>query len=98
MRLPDVLKQRLWQDIDEIDEEKRMAFITTYEERGIEKGIEKGVLMGEAALLERQLTRRFGVLPDAVLAQLSDATREQLQCWGDRVLDAGSLAEVFRGH
>ena len=94
MRLPDVLKQRLWQDIDEIDEEKRMAFITTYEERGIEKGF----VPGEVALLERQLTRRFGDLPEEVRARLKAGSSEQLQLWGDRVLDASSLAEIFGGH
>jgi hypothetical protein len=94
MRLPDVLKQRLWQDIDQIDEEKRMAFITTYEERGIEKGF----VLGEVALLERQLTRRFGDLPEEVRARLKAGSSEQLQLWGDRVLDASSLAEIFGGH
>ena len=75
-----------------------MAFITTYEERGIEKGLEKGFALGEAALLERQLTRRFGALPEEVCALLKAGSREQLQLWGDRVLDAASLAEVFGGH
>ena len=94
MRLPYSLKQLRWQDIDEIDQEKRMAFITTYEERGIEKGF----VLGEVALLERLLTRRFGPLPEEVCALLKAGSREQLQVWGDRVLDASSLAEIFGGH
>jgi hypothetical protein len=71
-----------------------MAFITTYEERGIEKGF----VLGEVALLERQLTRRFGDLPEELRARLKAGSREQLQLWGDRVLDASGLAEIFGGH
>jgi hypothetical protein len=102
MRLPPHLKQRLWQDVDALDEEKRMAFVNTWEERGIQKGIaqgiEKGITLGEAALLERQLSRRFGPLPDDIRLHLCSATLDQLQTWGDRVLDAATLCEVFGGH
>jgi flagellar biosynthesis/type III secretory pathway protein FliH len=89
-----------------MDQEKRMAYVTTWEQRGIEKGIQAGIekgmeqgqLLGQAALLERQLTRRFGPLPDELRSRLAAGSREQLQTWGDRVLDATTLAEVFSGH
>jgi hypothetical protein len=102
MSLPPLLAQRLWQDIDAFDEEKRMPYVTSIERIGIAKGLEQGrlegQLVGQAALLERQLTRRFGPLPNEVRERLSAASREQLEVWGDRVLDAGALAEVFVGH
>jgi len=102
MRLPTTLQQRLWQDVDAMDEEKRMAYVTTWEQRGIEKGREQGLELGRAQgqveLLERQLVRRFGTLSEEARGELARATPEQLQTWGDRVLDAGSLAEVFVGH
>ena len=76
------------------------AWIREYEQKGLEKGIErgleKGLAQGEALLLQRQLARRFGPLPSDVIAQLGTATTEQLECWGDRVLDAASLEDVFR--
>ncbi|MFO7639714.1 MAG: DUF4351 domain-containing protein [Candidatus Competibacteraceae bacterium] len=59
-----------------------------YERKGIEKG--------EALLLQRQLVRRFGPLPSGVVTQLGSATTAQLERWGDRVLDAATLDEVFR--
>lgn len=59
-----------------------------YEQRGIEKG--------EALLLQRQLTRRFGTLPSDVVGRIAGATAAQLEQWGDRVLDAARLEEVFR--
>jgi hypothetical protein len=110
MRLPQALQQRLWQDVDAMDQEKRMAYVNTWEERGIEKGIEKGIqkglqqgigqgrAQGQAEILERLLTRRFGVLSDDIRSRLASAQTEQLERWADRVLDATTLAEIFGGH
>ncbi len=64
-------------------------------EKGIEKGIMKGIPVGEALLLRRQLTRRFGPVPGWVEAKLAGAEPAQLEAWGERVLDAPSLEGVF---
>ena len=58
---------------------------------------QKGISKGEALLLQRQLVRRFGALPSDVVGQIAAANAAQLELWGDRVLDAASLEEVFRG-
>ena len=55
----------------------------------------KGIEKGEALLLQRQLVRRFGALPNEIVSQIATATTSQLETWGDRVLDAASLDEVF---
>ncbi|MBK8639962.1 MAG: DUF4351 domain-containing protein [Chromatiaceae bacterium] len=47
-------------------------------------------------MLQRQLTRRFGPLPNEVTARISGATVEEIDLWVDRVLDARTLDEVFR--
>ncbi|MBP6735442.1 MAG: DUF4351 domain-containing protein, partial [Chromatiaceae bacterium] len=67
-------------------------------EQGIQKGESKGRLAGQAELLERQLVRRFGGLSGESQRRLAQATREQLQHWADRVLDAQTLGEVFEEH
>ncbi len=71
-----------------------------YEEQGIakglEQGIEQGVIRGEALVLQKLLAKRFGVLPDTLLLQISTATRKQLDTWVDRVLEAENLEDVFR--
>jgi hypothetical protein len=50
---------------------------------------------GESAVLERQLTRRFGPLDAATRLRLQAATTEQLGTWAERILDAGAVGEVF---
>ena len=65
-------------------------------QEGLEKGRAEGLVKGEAALLLRQLERRFGALPTEVRARVAAADTAALEAWGLRVLDAGSLEDVLR--
>jgi predicted transposase YdaD len=102
MRLPDNLEQKLWQDVQQIEGETTMQYVTSVERLAIQRGrIEgklEGKLEGEATLLARQLGKRFGTLSDETRARLAQATADQLELWADRVLDAPSLAAVFDEH
>ena len=62
-----------------------------HERKGIGKGIEKG----DTLLLQRQLVQRFDVLANEVVNQIAMATPEPIETWGDRVLDAATLDDVF---
>jgi hypothetical protein len=55
----------------------------------------EGEAKGVARTLVRQLTRKFGPVPDAVRERIDTATLEQLEIWSDRVLDAATLDDVF---
>jgi predicted transposase YdaD len=61
------------------------------------KGRQEGRQEGEALLLRRQLGKRFGELPEWVWPRLQQAQPEQLERWGERLLDADSLPAVFDG-
>jgi hypothetical protein len=63
---------------------------------GLVKGRVEGRVEGEAALLIRQLERRFGALPAEVRDRVASADAAALETWGLRVLDAGSLDDVLR--
>lgn len=65
-------------------------------QQGLQQGVQQGMQQGENNLLRRLLTRRFGTLPEAIIARLTEAGTDQLEIWGDRVLDAESLDDVFR--
>ncbi|MEZ4373102.1 MAG: DUF4351 domain-containing protein [Polyangiaceae bacterium] len=57
----------------------------------------EGRAEGERRLLERQLRRKFGdaAIDQSVVSRLAAASEEQLAAWGDRVLDAQTLEELF---
>jgi predicted transposase YdaD len=93
------LKQSLWHNIEVLEEQEKMRYVTSVEQIGIEKGLLQGRLegeqSGEAKALRRLLQKRFGPLSEDVLARLQTASIDELELWLDRALDADSLAGVF---
>jgi len=57
---------------------------------------ERGELRGEAKILQKLLKLRFGPLSATLEARISQASKEELECWADRILDAACLDDVFR--
>lgn len=57
---------------------------------------ERKVELAQAAVLRRQLSKRFGPLPAWVEDQLCNALTDQLDIWAEKILDAQSLEAVFR--
>lgn len=53
---------------------------------------------GEATVVRRQLERSFGPLSDNAKRRLATADAATLLVWADRLLDAGSLDEVWGQH
>jgi hypothetical protein len=53
---------------------------------------------GKAESLKRLLTRKFGLLPQAIEAKVALATVEQLDTWFDGAIDAATLESVFSSH
>ncbi|MGH8475077.1 MAG: Rpn family recombination-promoting nuclease/putative transposase [Methylococcales bacterium] len=62
---------------------------------GCVEGRVEGRVEGEASLLLRLLERRFGALPEAVRQRVAAADAETLLIWGERVLDARTLEEIW---
>jgi len=56
----------------------------------------EGQQLGEARILRRQLTRRFGPLPDWAEQRLQSAPPADLERWAERVLDAPTLDAVWQ--
>lgn len=94
--LPSVHEALFREEVYRFEEEQKMPYVTTVERAGIEKGMQLGLRDGEATVLARQLSRRFGPLSQAIRDRLSEASQEELECWTERILDARSLEEVFR--
>ena len=60
-----------------------------------ERFIQQGMQQGEAKVLIRLMTRRFGELPDATLREIESADADTLLQWSERVLTAQTLDEVL---
>ena len=59
------------------------------------EGRQEGRKDGEATLLTLQLRKRFGELPESVRTRVSEARPGELEHWGERLMDASSLDDVF---
>jgi hypothetical protein len=91
MVLPEPLAQRFRAEQERFETEKKMRYVTSVERLAKEEGH----IRGQISLLKRQLKRRFQQLPAWVEERLGQASREELESWAERVLDAESLDEVF---
>jgi hypothetical protein len=63
--------------------------------QGLAQGRSEGRIQGESTILHRQLVRRFGDLPEWVIARLAAPAEDELLRWAERVLDAESLEALF---
>jgi flagellar biosynthesis/type III secretory pathway protein FliH len=107
MRLPEELEQQLWQEIETLEENETMQYVTSVERMGIAKGRQEGrqeglqegrqegLLKGEAKMLGLMLGHRFGYLSDAVVNRLKDASEDQLKEWLISAISAPTLDAVF---
>lgn len=63
--------------------------------KGERQGEQRGALNGQRRVLLKQLTLRFGKLPDTASACVNAAGMDQLESWAERVLTAPTLADVL---
>src|SRR4051794_26098276 len=61
-----LLEPNFKQTMIEIEQEYKVAFVTSIERLGEQRRLHKGLRDGEAALLRRLLTRKFGTLPTQI--------------------------------
>jgi flagellar biosynthesis/type III secretory pathway protein FliH len=64
-------------------------------QKGMQRGIQQGMQQGRVSLLARQLKFRFGDLPGSYLEKMQKADEASLLLWGENLLQANSLDEIF---
>lgn len=62
---------------------------------GRQEGLAEGAVRKAHGMLTQLLTRKFGLLPEAVREQLASASEAELDRWYERALAAESLAGTF---
>jgi len=73
----------------------KYEYRTEFAKRYYGQGLTEGEAKGRTELVLRQLTVRFGALPESVRARLQVASSQELDGIGERLLTAGTLSEVF---
>ena len=87
---PEMIKTILRSDIM-----KESAFYQDILQEGHQKGRQEGRQEGEVALLMRLLVKRFGNVSESIESRLTQATIADLELWGDRILEAKTLTDIF---
>ena len=99
MKLPQTLEQQFRRDLDLLEEEATMRYVTSIErlakEEGLEAGILQGMQQGRRLVMHKLLERRFGQLPAWALSRLESATEADFDAWTDAVFDADSIDDVL---
>ena len=94
LQLPEPQELAFWQEVREMEEEKRMQYITSVERIGMQQGIQQGMQQGQVEMVLRVLSRRFGAVPSDLAMRVRSLPGSQLPPLLDVALTAESLHEV----
>jgi predicted transposase/invertase (TIGR01784 family) len=64
---------------------------------GIHQGMQQGMQQGEHHLFIKLLKIKFTTVPENYLQKIDEADEDQLLLWGERLMKASSLQEIFVG-
>lgn len=70
-------------------------YVSEFARKFVAEGRKEGIEEGEKKLLVKQLDRKFGELSAEVRERIEGASSEQVDLWGERVLTAQSIDQVF---
>jgi len=97
--------QKAYRHLRELSEDKKARYCALAREMAerdqafFEEEAEiRGEVRGESKFLRRLLMSKFGDLPAFIEHQLKTADASQLERWGDHLLSAKSLEQVFSQH
>ena len=92
---PADLRRFVKQEVGPKAEEVLMTTADQITKEAREKALAQGLSQGRAELLLRQLTIRFGPMPEPVVLRVRGASIEELDRWAEAVLSAAKLEQVF---
>ncbi|MCR4158975.1 hypothetical protein NUK34_08935 [Kerstersia gyiorum] len=111
LHLPEAQSPEFSREIETIERESKMAYISSVErywkkkweqvgiqagmQRGIEQGIEQGARQAIQHSLCILLQQRFGPLSQLTQQRIQQASRSELQEWMLKILEAHTLPEIF---
>jgi len=93
-------ENKLWQDIQLIEGENQMPYVTSVErlatQRGMQQGMHQGMQQECLALVSRQLKRKFGLNPilASALTNLNTRPLAELEELADALLDFQDIGDL----
>uniref|UniRef100_UPI0026182072 DUF4351 domain-containing protein n=1 Tax=uncultured Thermosynechococcus sp. TaxID=436945 RepID=UPI0026182072 len=63
-------------------------------QEGLQQGLQRGLQQGEAAVVLRQLRRRFGSLPNELEERIRQLSPERIEALAEALLDFTDLGEL----
>jgi predicted transposase YdaD len=76
------------------EEERKVPYTTSVERIGYDRGKAEGKAEEAQSMLIRQLTRKFGILPDRAITQIQALAIAQLESLSEELLDFGSVEDL----
>ncbi|NLJ12443.1 MAG: hypothetical protein GX373_05480, partial [Gammaproteobacteria bacterium] len=103
--LPEDLTPYYNEQLEHLEEDNKMTYISIIErqgiqkglEQGLEKGVEQGIGQGRAATLYKLLQLKFNQQAQEYEQRLFQASDAELDLWTERVLFAETIEAVFAG-
>ena len=101
--LPEDLTPYYNEQLEHLEEDNKMTYISIIERQGIQKGLEKGIMQGVdqgristlQSTLQKLLQLKFGEPAAEYELRLIKAEEAELTLWTERVLFADSIEAVF---
>ena len=93
--LPEDLTPYYNEQLEHLEEDNKMTYISIIERQGMEKGVEQGIGQGRAATLYKLLQLKFNEQAREYEQRLFQANAAELNLWTERVLFAESIDAVF---
>jgi Domain of unknown function (DUF4351) len=93
MTLPESLSQQFDTELEAFEETKKMKYVTTIERRAEARGLKIGQDQTRS-MVQRQVTRRLGELPDSLLVDLDALSIDQLESLGLALLDFTTIEDL----
>jgi hypothetical protein len=76
------------------EQEVIVELVTSWEQKGRAEGRAEGLLEGQRLLVERQLTRKLGILPAPLWERVASLNDTQLTALGEALLDFTAPADL----
>ena len=93
--LPDLTRTAMETSLRRTRPERWEVLMGTMAETWIEEGRAEGLTQGQARVLLRQMELRFGEVPETVRSRVVRASMDELDAWGDALVEAVTLDEVM---